>query len=609
MIKITQILKKGFFTTIFFVGAFLITSCLQPNSAISFISPWSYAPPANYFMNWALPFSSGYFGINSPFFFPGNWIQPTFYNQSPLFSGWQGYASNWNGLSNPSLLASQGFSPGLTNFGLSSPITLPIISQTAPLMNPIFSGFMLNGLSGLAGQNAIFPGLATTYPMSALLLPNLLAPRARAAAITSPLPPPPPSPVGIDIPEIRQGLPVLLSLGNTYVPGQPSYVSGQVVVTFLPGTPLEEMLRVYSTHQCRELYASLLAGFKVVGLPPFLTVVEAAKRLSMEPSILYAGPNYYRHAHLIPNDPYFRYQWHLPRLNCTFAWDINTGTGALVGLLDSGISYQTVAPYGKAPDLAGTSIVPGYDFINNDPYPDDDYGHGTHMAGCIAQTTNNLLGVAGVAFSASIMPVKVMDNLGNSPITTEVEGIYYAANNGVNIINMSLGGAGTDATEQAAVTYAYNSGVTLVCSAGNAASSVPEYPASYTECLSISAIRYDNTKPTYSNYGQYIDVCAPGGDLSVDQNLDGFGDGILQQTHDGTNFATFYYYFMEGTSPAAALVSGVAALIVSKSTLPLTPLNVGNILKTSARDLGLLGWDQYYGSGLVNAYNALLQTP
>ena len=137
----------------------------------------------------------------------------------------------------------------------------------------------------------------------------------------------------------------------------------------------------------------------------------------------------------------------------------------------------------------------------------------------------------------------------------------------------------------------------------------PEYPASYIECISVSAVRYDNTVPAYSNYGQYITLCAPGGDLNVDQNWDNFGDGILQQTHNGSNFSTFYYYFMEGTSPACALVSGVAALIVSKSTLPLSPLQVTDILKGTATDLGTVGWDQYYGSGLVNAYQALLQTP
>jgi len=433
---------------------------------------------------------------------------------------------------------------------------------------------------------------------------------ARTAAAAIPVVPllPPGGPVGIETGQILNGPLALQSAGVTYIPDQPTYVPGQVLATFLPGTPPAEMGRVYAVHHCSEIYTSPYAGFKVLAIQPYTTVLDMARELSMEPSIFYVSPNYYRHAHLLVNDPYYKYQWHLPRLNCSYAWDYSTGIGALVALLDSGVAYQTTTTYALAPDLAGTLFAPGYDFVNIDAYPNDDYGHGTHMAGCIAQTSNNLLGCAGVAFNSAIMPVKVMNNLGSTSISNEADGIYFAANNGAKIINMSLGGTGTSVTEHTAVTYAYNKGVTVICSAGNAGSSVPEYPASYTECISVSAIRYDYTKPTYSNYGSYIDVCSPGGDLTVDQNLDGFGDGILQQTFSSPNYTTFYYYFMEGTSPACALVSGVAALIVSKSILPLTPLQVTNTLETSATDLGTVGWDQYYGWGLVNAYLAVLRT-
>ncbi|MEW6378905.1 MAG: S8 family peptidase [bacterium] len=439
--------------------------------------------------------------------------------------------------------------------------------------------------------------------------PTAAAGRSAASVAFTPLPALPiGGPTGVDTGQLRMGPPAILASLNSYIPGQPSYVPGQILVTFRPGTPAAEMGRVYAVHQCQEIYTSPYAGFKLLAIPSFVPVLEMALQLSLEPSVLYCSPNFYRYAHLIPNDPYYTYQWHLPRLNCSFAWDFSTGIGAMVALLDSGVAYQTAGVYAKAPDLAGTLFAPGYDFVNLDAFPDDDYGHGTHMAGCIAQTTNNLLGVAGVAFNSTIMPVKVMDNLGSTAISAEADGIYFAANNGARIINMSLGGPGTSATEHAAVTYAYNAGVTIICSAGNAGSSVPEYPASYAECVSVSSIRYDYTRPLYSNYGIYVDVCSPGGDLSVDQNLDGFGDGILQQTFASPNYTTFYYYFMEGTSPAAALVSGVAALIISKSTLPLTPLQVVNTLETSATDLGTVGWDQYYGYGLVNAYLAVLRT-
>ncbi|MGA1873983.1 MAG: S8 family serine peptidase [bacterium] len=398
--------------------------------------------------------------------------------------------------------------------------------------------------------------------------------------------------------------------GLTYAPGIPVYAANQVIVQFVPGTPSTEVGRICAMHQCQHIYSSPYAGYSLLNISPSTTPLQAVQRLRTEASVVYAEPNYYRSAHLLPNDPYYKYQWHLGHLNCSYAWDYGTGAGAVVALLDSGVAYETSGLFAKAPDLAGTLFVPGYDFVNDDTFPDDDYGHGTHMAGCIAQTTNNLIGAAGVAFGAAIMPVKIMDDIGGVLISDEVDGIYFAANNGAHIINMSLGGPGTSVTEAAAVTYAYSRGVTVICSAGNSGSNTAEYPASYPEPVSVSAVRYDFTfASTYSNYGIYVDLCAPGGDLSLDQNGDGFGDGILQQTHDGQNFSTFSYYFLEGTSPASALVSGVAALIVGKSTVPLPPSDVVSILKGSAADLGTSGWDQYYGYGLINAYQAMLQTP
>lgn len=350
-------------------------------------------------------------------------------------------------------------------------------------------------------------------------------------------------------------------------------------------------------------------GFTLVALPTYLSVRDAAKRFSKESSVLYAEPNFYRHAHLVPNDTYYSYQWHLPHLYLESAWDLAAGEGVMVGLLDSGVAYRTATPYAQATDLAGTTVLQGWDFVNADPTPDDDFSHGTHICGCIAQTTNNLLGVAGVAYSATIMAVKVMDNLGNVTIANEADGIIYAANSGVQIINMSFGGTGISATELSAIEQAYyNRGVTLFSSSGNAGSNLPEYPASYPECICIGAVQYDKTRPSYSNYGPSLDLVAPGGNEELDQNLDGYADGILQQTHDGVDFTTFYYIYNEGTSFACALASGVAALIISKSTIVLQPIDVKTLLQNTAGDLGDPGWDQYYGWGMVNAYAALLNT-
>jgi len=386
------------------------------------------------------------------------------------------------------------------------------------------------------------------------------------------------------------------------------YVPDQILVKFREGTSKEKQKDIHDRHGCKEISTSAYSGCTVVEIPSYATVEEMVNQYIQEAEVEFAEPNYIRHRHLVPNDPYFPYQWHHSTMKSTLAWDLGRGAGVIVAVLDSGVAYRTGGVYTQAPDLAGTAFKVGWDFVNSDPYPDDDNGHGTHMAGCIAQTTNNLRGVAGVAYGATIFPVKIMDQSGDVTIANEADGIYYAVNNGAHIINLSLGGVGTSATEEAAVTYAVNSGVAVICSAGNSGSSTLEYPASYPPSISVSAVRYDRTLASYSNYGTAIDVCAPGGDINADQNYDGYGDGILQQTHTGTNVNLFYYYFMEGTSPAAALVSGVAALIVGKSTVSLSSQQITSILTSSATDLGVAGWDQRYGWGLVNAYNALLKT-
>jgi len=383
--------------------------------------------------------------------------------------------------------------------------------------------------------------------------------------------------------------------------------NNELLVVFRPGISIDP--QIHDKFGSKLISVSPYAGFHRVSIAPGSDINQQIQKYKEDPSVLFVEPNYLRHSHLFVNDPYYPYQWHLNSIFAGWAWDIGSGSGAIVALLDSGVAYRTSGIYGQAPDLAGTLFAPGYDFINLDAFPDDDNSHGTHMAGCIAQTTNNLIGVAGVAFSATIMPVKIMDSLGNVTIADEVNGIYFAANNGAHIINMSLGGLGTSVTEEAAVDYAYNNGVTLLASAGNRASSTLEYPGSYASCISISAIQYDDTIAPYSNYGTAVDFCSPGGNLNLDQNFDGWADGILQQRHDGVDFTVFKYYFEEGTSPACAIASGVVACIVGKSTVALSPLEVTNILQASAIDIGAVGWDQYYGWGKVNAYYALINTP
>jgi len=331
--------------------------------------------------------------------------------------------------------------------------------------------------------------------------------------------------------------------------------------------------------------------------------------------VVYAEPNYIAEALYIPNDPYYGYQWHLDNavnggIGMEEAWDINKGSGVTVAVVDTGVAYENYTQsftkkYYQAPDLAQTSFAQGYDFVNNDTHPNDDNGHGTHVAGTIAESTGNGVGVAGVAPQATIMPVKVLNSSGSGTYADIADGIRYAADHGAKVISMSLGGSSGSQTLEDALAYAYQKGVTIVAAAGNDGHGSVSYPAAYDQyVIAVGATRFDETLAPYSNYGSSLDIVAPGGDTSVDQNGDGYGDGVLQQTFSGqTN--NFGYYFFQGTSMATPHVAGVAALVLSHGNA-ITPLEVRSALEESADDLGALGRDDTYGYGLLNAYQALL---
>ncbi|MBN2373378.1 peptidase S8 [bacterium] len=387
----------------------------------------------------------------------------------------------------------------------------------------------------------------------------------------------------------------------------PRFIPNQAIIHFESSTNLAQILSIYAKYGLKELSVSPISGARVVVSIPLINIQELIVRLNMEPVVLFAEPNYVGQVSFVPNDPFYLYQWHLKVINLENAWGLSTGLGVTVAVLDTGVAFENFDIYAKAPDLSGTRFVTGWDFVNGDANPDDDNGHGTHITGTIAQTTNNAYGCAGVAFNSTIMPVKVMDSDGNGALADIVNGIYFAVNNGAKVINMSFGfGDNPSLSLETAVNFAYDNGVTMVCSAGNKSTDIPNYPASYPKCISVSGVRYDLTLGDYSNYGSQIDICAPGGDLTIDQNLDGYPDGILQQSHDGTNYTVFNLLLGRGTSWSAAHVSGVIALMQSLSGGILTPLQVDQILKQTAIDLGTPGWDQYYGYGLVDAYAALI---
>ncbi|MCG8314618.1 MAG: S8 family serine peptidase [Pseudomonadales bacterium] len=362
----------------------------------------------------------------------------------------------------------------------------------------------------------------------------------------------------------------------------------------------------------------------------YLTL-RAIKTHRLNPNVEYASPNYRVHPTATPNDTHYSYQWHYPLINLPQAWDITTGARAgspvIVAVIDTGV----ITGFSEIRD----QLVPGYDFIRDpsmsrdgngiDSNPDDvgdssnrgqSSWHGTHVAGTVAADSNNNSGVAGVAWNAKIMPIRALGAGGGTSYDI-LQSILFAAGlpndsgtvpaQKADIINMSLGGSQFVAASQEAIQQARNAGVIVVAAAGNENTSAPSYPASYPGVISVSAMDLNRQRAPYSNYGNNIDIGAPGGNIRVDLNGDRYSDGVLSVVADdtsGTREEVFTFY--NGTSMAAPHVAGVIALM--RAVHPdITPAQVDALLADGSLtdDLGAPGWDQIYGYGFINALKAV----
>lgn len=330
----------------------------------------------------------------------------------------------------------------------------------------------------------------------------------------------------------------------------------------------------------------------VYTVPGNRSVLESLRNSALASRTEFIEPNYiYRQDGFTVNDPGYAKQWNLKAIKVEGAWSegIN-GKGVTVAVIDTGIS--------QGPDLKQTAFVPGYDFVNNRTNAADDNGHGTHVAGTIAQSTNNNYGVAGVAYGAKLMPLKVLSRGGSGTVADIAEAIRFAADNGADVINMSLGGGGESLLMREAIGYAHGKGVVIVTSAGNSARSSASYPALYNHVIGVSATGPDGKKASYSNYGKGVDIAAPGGETRLGQ-----GAGILQETINPRTVGEFQFKYFQGTSMAAPHVAGVAALVKSKVGT-MSPDQVWEILKKSAEPVE--GDPRnFFGAGYLNAQKAV----
>lgn len=392
-------------------------------------------------------------------------------------------------------------------------------------------------------------------------------------------------------------------------------VADEIIVKFKGGVSETEVEDINNSFGTKVKKSSYKPGkFKVLKIKNGKSVEKMLAKYRKHNKVEYAEPNSRSYAQNIPDDPFYSpYQWHFDNqayggIQMEKAWDTTWGdSSVIVAVLDTGVAYEDYSIYQQAPDLAGIAFVSGYDFINNNSHANDDHGHGTHVTGTIAQSTNNGIGVAGIAPDTAIMPVKVLDEEGSGTATALANALYWAADNGADVINMSLSwspGYDPGATVENAIVYAYNHGVTLVAAAGNDGVGTVCYPAAYEQVIAVGATRYDEQLAYYSNWGSAIDVTAPGGDVTVDQNGDGYIDGVLQQTFAEGSPTDFGYYFYQGTSMATPHVAGVAALLIANGIN--SPDDVRAALENTAEDKGDTGWDSFYGHGIIDASAALL---
>lgn len=350
-----------------------------------------------------------------------------------------------------------------------------------------------------------------------------------------------------------------------------------------PGASVQELSR-----------GRAIAQIGVISLPvPPGQELETARRLRERPEVEFAEPNYLVTAFQTPNDPLFGfYQWNLRIIRAEAAWDMGVGKDDVtIAILDTGVDLAH-------PDLA-SKVLPGLNVLEPQASPQDDNGHGSHLAGIAAAASNNGVGMAGISWGAKVLPVKVLDSSGQGTLEDLAQGIVWAADQGAKIMSISSGSLGFSQTLQEAVDYAHDAkGALVVASVGNEGGfgglNPPQYPAALPKVLGIAATDSNDRRADFSERGTFVDLAAPGVVIlsSVPR-----GQGRVPALGGD-------YDFMSGTSMAAPLVAGLAALVWSANPA-LSNEQVAHFLESTALDLGPPGKDELFGYGRINAYAAV----
>ncbi len=372
------------------------------------------------------------------------------------------------------------------------------------------------------------------------------------------------------------GLLALLLLSSTVI-AAPAVKGELLVQQALKANPAQfkDTLKAQGAEVLGEIPAIRVKRIRV----PEKNIDKVKAALAKNPNFSFVEENFLGQGTAVPNDPSFASQWHHSKIMSPSAWDLGTGSTAIpIAIIDSGVDPDH-------PDLMG-KLLPGYNFVSGNTDTHDVLGHGTAVAGSAGALSNNSVGVAGVAWNNPIMPLVVLNSSNSASYSNIASAITYAVNNGAKVINISIAGSSSSYTLQNAVNYAWDNGVLVFASAANNNTSARFYPAACTNAVAVAATDSADRKASFSNYGDWINLTAPGVSILTTSNGGGYG-------------------YWSGTSFSSPVTAGLAALIWSANP-QLSHQQIVEILQSTTDDLGATGFDNTFGHGRINAYNAMM---
>ncbi len=352
------------------------------------------------------------------------------------------------------------------------------------------------------------------------------------------------------------------------------WAKGRLLIAPRAGLAAGEFDKALKPHNGKSRIHLKKINTHIVELPEGADEVAVMRELKKDPRLKFVELDMLLSPDATVSDPSYSSSWALPKIQTPAAWDRANGSGVIIAILDSGVD-------GTHPDLA-SNMVPGWNMYDNNADTSDVQGHGTLVAGSAAMVASNGNGSAGVAWGAKIMPVRITGPDGFGYFSTIAQGINWAADHGAKVANISYGASGSS-TVQSAAQYMRNKGGVVMVSAGN--SGVLENVAANDSLLSVAATDSSDQRTSWSSYGSYVDISAPG--VSIYSTLRGGGYGNVS-----------------GTSFSSPIVAATAALMISANN-NISPVDIDQILKSTALDLGAVGYDIYYGAGRVDAAKAV----